>query len=231
MLRGGVANRGQVVRVGPHVLRPVQPAFAVHLRLPPRDADHRLRRRAATGWGIEPDGHERLEYVEGEAPAAPYPSWALTDEALTSVAELIARFHRASAAFDPTRAGLTWNDEIADVRSGPIVCHNDVCLENVGFREGLAVALVDFDFCAPGRPVYDLAQFARMSVPIDDDERRGAARLGPPGPAGPAPPGVRQLRPRAPGTATSCSRSSTTPWPTAGSSSSVTRTPASRASC
>ena len=56
------------------------------------------------------------------------------------------------------------------------MCHNDVCLENIVFRNGLAVGLLDFDFAAPGRPVYDLAQFARMCVPIDDD--LSAARLG-----------------------------------------------------
>jgi thiamine kinase-like enzyme len=65
---------------------------------------------------------------------------------------------------------------MADPASGAIVCHNDVCLENVVFRDGVAVGLVDFDFCAPGRPVYDLAQFARMCVPVDDDIN--ATRLG-----------------------------------------------------
>lgn len=38
------------------------------------------------------------------------------------------------------------------------------------------MALLDFDFAAPGRPVYDLAQFARVCVPVDDD--RSAAALG-----------------------------------------------------
>ena len=49
---------------------------------------------------------------------------------------------------------------MADPEGGPVVCHNDVCLENVVFRNGEAVALLDFDFAAPGRPVYDLACFA-----------------------------------------------------------------------
>ena len=31
-------------------------------------------------------------------------------------------------------------------KGGPIVCHNDVCLENVVFRDGEAVGLLDFDF-------------------------------------------------------------------------------------
>ena len=56
-----------------------------------------------------------------------------------------------------------------------VVCHNDVCLENVVFHDGIAVALLDFDFAAPGRRAYDLAQFARMCVPVDDESR---VRLG-----------------------------------------------------
>ena len=57
-----------------------------------------------------------------------------------------------------------------------MICHNDVCLENVVFRDGRAVALLDFDFAAPGRPTFDVAAFARMCVPIDDE--LSSARLG-----------------------------------------------------
>ena len=57
-----------------------------------------------------------------------------------------------------------------------MICHNDVCLENVVFREGRAIALLDFDFAAPGRPIFDLAACARMCVPIDDEV--SANRLG-----------------------------------------------------
>jgi aminoglycoside phosphotransferase (APT) family kinase protein len=87
---------------------------------------------------------------------------------------LLRRFHDGSRRFDP--AGAAWSPEMADPAGGEVVCHNDVCLENVVFRHGRAVALLDFDFAAPGRPVYDLAQFARMCVPIDDDVN--SARLG-----------------------------------------------------
>ena len=67
---------------------------------------------------------------------------------------------------------------MADPEGGPIICHNDICLENVVFRAGEAIGLLDFDFAAPGRPIYDLAAFALMCVPIDDElsaERRGWA--------------------------------------------------------
>jgi hypothetical protein len=50
-----------------------------------------------------------------------------------------------------------------------VVCHNDVCPENVVFRDGEAIALLDFDFAAPGRRAFDLATLARMCVPVDDD--------------------------------------------------------------
>lgn len=57
-----------------------------------------------------------------------------------------------------------------------VICHNDVCPENVVTRDGQAVALLDFDFAAPGRRVHDLAAFACMCVPLDDPV--DAARLG-----------------------------------------------------
>ena len=38
------------------------------------------------------------------------------------------------------------------------------------------MALLDFDFAAPGRRTFDLAAFARMCVPVDDDVN--AAKLG-----------------------------------------------------
>jgi aminoglycoside phosphotransferase (APT) family kinase protein len=76
---------------------------------------------------------------------------------------------------------------MADPEGGPIICHNDICLENIVFQDREAVGLLDFDFAAPWRPVYDLAALALMCVPIDDDvsaQRRGwmpankPARLG-----------------------------------------------------
>ena len=124
--------------------------------------------------GMAEDGRERFVFIEGDVPLPPYPAWAQSGEALASVAELLRRFHHASGSFDPS--GAAWSAELADPAGGRMICHNDVCLENVVFRHGAAVALLDFDFAAPGRPVYDLAQFARLCVPVDDEV--SAARLG-----------------------------------------------------
>ena len=113
-------------------------------------------------------------FIEGEVPLAPYPEWSQSDIALVSMVELLRGLHDAAKGFDPR--DLDWNDSLPDPEGGAMVCHNDVCPENVVFRDGVAVALLDFEFAAPGRPVYDLAQLARLCVPIENDFDQ--ARLG-----------------------------------------------------
>jgi len=172
-LAGGVANAGRVTRDGAYVFRPSNAHSAsIHAFLAAlRGAGFE---GASVPVGIGDDGRERLLFIEGEVPLPPFPPWSQSDTALASVATLLLGLHLASGAFSPE--GLSWSHEMADPDGGSIVCHNDVCLENVVFRDGVAVGLLDFDFAAPGRPVYDLAQMARMCVPIDDD--LSATRLG-----------------------------------------------------
>jgi hypothetical protein len=172
-LAGGVANAGAVFRRGTHVLRPSNEhspsilSFLSQLESVGFDG-------APSPIDLEPDGRERLRFIPGEVAVPPYPSWAQSDEALESIAVLIRRLHDASEAIDTS--AMSWSSEMADPEGGPVVCHNDVCLENVVFRDGGAVALLDFDFAAPGRRAFDVAAFARMCVPIDDEV--SAARLG-----------------------------------------------------
>jgi Phosphotransferase enzyme family len=165
-LAGGIANAGSVVRVGPHVLRPSSPhSVSVHAFL--RAVRHAGFEGASSPVGIERDGRERLVFIEGQVPLAPYPDWSQTDTALASIARLLRGLHEAARGFDAQ--GLAWDDRLADPAGGTLVCHNDVSPENVVFRDGIAVALLDFEFAAPGRPVYDLAHLARLCVPIEDD--------------------------------------------------------------
>lgn len=172
VLQGGVANAGAVVRRGEHVLRPSsQNTPSIHRFL------RALRDAGFDGVsepvGVDRDGRERMVFIPGDVAVPPFPDWAQADDVLASIADLLRRFHDASASFDPS--GETWSDEMADP-GGPIVVHNDVCLENVVCRDGAAVALLDFDFAAPGRPVSDLAKMLRMCGPVDDDV--SAASLG-----------------------------------------------------
>lgn len=168
VLRGGVTHAGAVVREGNHVLRPSNARSELVHRF--------LRHVRAAGFdgvpepvGIDPDGRERLVFIPGEAPVRPFPAWARTDEALASTAALLARFHVAAEGFE-TPPGAEWSPELSDPCGGTVICHNDVCPENVVFRDGRAVALLDFDYASPGRPLYDLASMARLCVPLDAPE-------------------------------------------------------------
>ena len=173
VLAGGIANAGRVVRVGPHVLRPsTRHSGSIHAFL--RAVRQAGFEGASSPVGIDEDGRERLVFIDGQVSIPPYPDWSQSATALASIARLLRGLHDAARGFDSQ--GLTWSDRLADPAGGTLVCHNDVCPENVVFNDGLAVALLDFEFAAPGRPVYDVAQLARLCVPIDDELDQ--ARLG-----------------------------------------------------
>ncbi|MFI1524509.1 phosphotransferase [Kitasatospora cineracea] len=166
LLAGGLANAGAVRRHGGTVERPAPAhAGALHAFLTG------LRAGGFPGAplpaGPVADGRERLEFLPGDVALPPYPAWALSEDALVSVARLLRRWHAASARtpFDPA---ASWPADFADPEGGPLLCHNDVCPENVVFRSGRAAALIDFDFAAPGRPLWDVALTARYWAPVLD---------------------------------------------------------------
>lgn len=177
-LVGGTVNAGAVFRQGSVVDRPAPstaPALHTHLRA--------LRRHGFEGAPLPvrltSDGREQLTFVPGEVALPPFPSWALTEPALASVGKLLRRLHEASAAV-PVDTRADWPRDLADPEGGTLLCHNDVCPDNVVFRDGRAVALIDFDLAAPGRPLWDVAMAARYWIPMLDPA--SAAALYPGGP-------------------------------------------------
>jgi hypothetical protein len=106
----------------------------------------------------------------------PYPAWALTDAALVSVATLLRRYHAAAATFDP--APYRWPASPPEPFTGGLVLHNDPNLDNVVFRHGRAVALIDFDLASPGTRVWDVAAAARLWAPLRQDADVRDARHG-----------------------------------------------------
>jgi hypothetical protein len=166
LLPGGLTNAGRVTRVGNTVRRPRRPNSAGTWAL----LDH-LERVGFDGaprfLGLDDRGREMLSFIPGEAVIEPYKGWALTDEALVSVAELLRRYHEAAASFEA--AGHSWPDFVpAEFRDG-LVSHNDPNLDNVIFSGGVAVGLIDFDLASPGSAVWDVACAARLWAPLRDD--------------------------------------------------------------
>lgn len=176
-LVGGTANRGLVVRVGDTVRKPWRPsspgtaALLAHLEAVGFDG-------APRHLGADEQGREVLTYVPGTALTPPYPRWALTDEALASVGRLLRRLHDAVEGFDASPH--PWPQPVPEPWRTGLVSHGDPNLDNVVFRDGRAVALIDFDLAGPGSRVWDVAGAARLWAPLRldsdiTDARRGRA--------------------------------------------------------
>jgi len=163
-LAGGVANPGSVVRIGDTVRRPAGRNTEAVAAL--------LEHLEAVGFGgvprflgLDDDDRETLSYIAGDVPLPVFPQWSMTDEVLVDLAGLMRRFHDATGSFDRS-AVSAWSDELTDPVGGDVICHNDVCPENVVFQQGRPAALLDFDFAAPGRRVWDVAIAIGMWAPL-----------------------------------------------------------------
>jgi hypothetical protein len=165
-LPGGFTNAGRVVRLGDTVRRPRRPTSAATEAL----LGH-LENAGFSGaprfLGIDDDGRQIVSFVPGEAALEPLPSWALSDDALVSVAELLRCYHDAVASFDGSV--LSWPQAVPAAFRGSLVCHNDPNLDNVIFRGGRAVALVDFDLAGPACAAWDVACASRLWAPLRSD--------------------------------------------------------------
>lgn len=166
LLHGGLTNQGLVSRIGATVRRPWrQTSPATHALLAHLERAH--FDGAPRFLGQDEHGREVLTYVEGKVPMEPYPEWALTDDALISVAELLRRYHDAVASFD--HAVHSWPRAVPRAFRDTTVTHNDPTLDNVVFARGRAVALIDFDLAGPGSAVWDVACAARLCAPLRDE--------------------------------------------------------------
>ena len=176
-LAGGVDQAGAVVRLGDTVRRPGgDNAQAVRLLLA------HLARSGFAGaprfLGLDDRGREILDYLPGEVAIPPYPDWAADEELLVSVAELQRSLHGATAGF-VLPAGLTWRERpLPPGAEGDLVCHTDLCLENVVVRGGRAAAFIDFDLALPVDRLFDIAVAARHWIPLRDPADIADARAG-----------------------------------------------------
>jgi aminoglycoside phosphotransferase (APT) family kinase protein len=111
---------------------------------------------------------EVLTFVPGEARGGePIPRG---DEVVATVGALLRRMHDAQARFVPPR-DARWQALPRAVRgSDEVICHNDALGSNTIFRDGVPVALVDWELAAPGPRVVDLVAPASFWVPLRPDE-------------------------------------------------------------
>lgn len=130
-----------IVRIGAFVHRPQSPnAPFVHALL--RHLEEVGFSGAPCFRGLDPQGRERLTYLDGTVTHAADTRW--TDRQLRQVAALLRAYHDATAG-----SPLAGDQEV--------VCHNDASPWNVVLVADAPTALIDFDTAAPGPRLKDVS--------------------------------------------------------------------------
>jgi Ser/Thr protein kinase RdoA (MazF antagonist) len=125
--------------------------------------------------GLDAQGREVVEFVEGDVPVYPMPPWVWTDEVLREVARAVRAVHDATTGLDLPLTG--WRRPA--VEPVEVVCHGDVAPYNCVFSGGRLVALIDWDHALPGPWLRDLGmaayRFVSLTPPGHPDGAGGTA--------------------------------------------------------
>ena len=170
-----VGGRSTVTRLGAVVFRQAAPWSKTTVAL--------LRHLEAEGFeyaprvignGFDEQGREMLTFVEGESPH-PYP-WI--DDALPKLGSILKELHRATETFVPP-ADATWRPWFGRGLGQPsAIGHCDTGAWNVIARQGVPVALIDWEEAGPVDPLIELAQACWLNALLFDDDLAEKLKLG-----------------------------------------------------
>lgn len=170
----GVGGSTVVRRRGKIVLREARPWSRTVL-----DLLRHLEREGFSGAprvvepGLDAQRREMLTFVVGQSP---HP-FAWSDEAAADVGAMLRDVHRAAATFTPPVGAVWmpwWGRDLPAAQMA--IGHCDAAPWNFLARDGLPVALIDWDTAGPVGAIWDLAQTAWLNAQLHDDDL--AERLG-----------------------------------------------------
>ncbi len=155
----------ELVRVGDTVRRPVNDStesmrhLLVHLERvgfegAPRVVDTELGDTIVLTW------------IDGWVPTDTE-GWRLDPGALESVGQLLRSYHDCVAGF---AAEAGYEEGPQAVAAGTIVCHGDIAPRYTVFRDGRAVAFIDWDGIWVSTPLWDLGHAVWEFGPVCDDD-------------------------------------------------------------
>jgi aminoglycoside phosphotransferase (APT) family kinase protein len=160
-------NLNDAVRVGDTVRRRAgQWTPAVHMLLRfLQDAGF----PAPRARGLDPEGREVLEYIEGEAHAGnpiPLPDSVFAEAHMVAAARQLRQYHDLVARFVPP-PDARWR--LVSPEPHELICHNDWSPWNALFRHGRYALTLDWDLAGPGPRIWDIANAAHCWVPLISD--------------------------------------------------------------
>jgi hypothetical protein len=124
--------------------------------------------------GFDERGREILSFIPGDVPHD-MPAWVWSGVALGDVARALRSWHDATVGFDLT--GAVWN--LPARTPHEVICHNDFAPYNCVFRAGRFAGAIDFDMCAPGPRLWDIAYTAYRFIPLLPPPDAGAGERSP----------------------------------------------------
>ena len=165
VLEGG--GRTTVHRRGSVVIRDTGPwTPAVHTLLRHLEDVGFTAAPRLVGAGLDQDGRETLTFIEGES--TPPGPWSL--EAAAALGDLLRNLHQATSTFRAP-ADAVWfpwhGRDLGD--PGKVIGHCDVAPWNIVARDGMPVALIDWETAGPVDPLVELAQLCWLNAKLHDD--------------------------------------------------------------
>ncbi len=128
------------------------------------------------GSGFDEHGRETLQYIEGTF-TQPGP-WSL--EGAAAVGALVRELHEATASYEPPADAVWWPWFGRPLGSEKkIIGHCDTAPWNIVARDGMPVALIDWERAGPVDPLVELAEASWLNAKLHDDIVAELERLPP----------------------------------------------------
>lgn len=162
-----LSGSGNVIRCGGVVLRPSglwTPSVHALLRYLWESGYTGAPR--VVGCGLDSEGRETLTFIEGQLV---HPK-AWTDEALVAVGTMLRKLHCCLASFTPPSESFWKPWFLRDVGAETLIySHGDVAPWNTLTFNGMPIALIDWEYAGPIRPLTELARVCWLFAQLHDD--------------------------------------------------------------
>lgn len=115
--------------------------------------------------GVDGRNQEGVSWIDGWVSPIPFEGPLLRNRGLRSVGRLLREFHNVSYRYKPPAKAIWAHGSVSKGRSD-VIRHGDIAAGNIVWRNGKAVAFIDYEFAVPGPAIDDLAMAAWTLAPL-----------------------------------------------------------------